>query len=271
MIVYTKNTNTLCLDWSDEMNHKVISKKHSGELVVFEVETHKKLTVSIENSVDSGYHSFGTRWWENPNCPFSYSYLDLDELYPSEYFDSHGHPSLSDAENLYDYMQSIFFQITGRNFRSIFEIGAGGGHITRVFQNHRLKLKTLEGTINGVKKLQSMGIPKRKIIHSDLKFLKSGRKHLNQKYDITMCTEVAEHVEPWFASKVVEVCTDKSKFVWFSAAKGEAPPHYHHMNEIGIYAWDNIFAQFGFNHYVKLDGRFERADRLYISKQFFDS
>lgn len=75
---------------------------------------------------------------------------------------------------------------------------------------------------------------------------------------------MAEHIEPWFASKVVENCTRHANAVWFSAAKGDARPHYHHSNEAPIEAWDRLFAFFGFTFGVVLDGRYGRADRLYL-------
>jgi len=80
-----------------------------------------------------------------------------------------------------------------------------------------------------------------------------------------MCTEVIEHVEPFFAGRIVEFMTKHSDFIWFSAADRNRPPHYHHINEQNIEVWDNLFAFFGFNIFVKLDRKFDRAYRLYIN------
>ena len=92
---------------------------------------------------------------------------------------------------------------------------------------------------------------------------------LPRKFDIVMCTEVAEHIEPWFASKVVENCIVHADVVWFSAAKGNAQPHYHHINEVPIEAWDNIFAHFGHQYLIELDGLAGRADRIYLNENAF--
>ncbi len=252
------------------MNHSIVSRVRVGNLELNEIEKSKVVKVSIENGIDTGYHKFGTRWWENAECPASYSYLDLDSLYPSDYFDSHGHPSLDDSSDLYNYMQEIYFKVKNKKFKSIFEIGGGGGNITSIFRMNKIQFLTIEGTEAGVEKLINVGIAKRNIIKQNIKFydykIKNFTKTKLKKYDLTMCTEVAEHIEPWFASKVVELCTKSSNFVWFSAAKGDAPAHYHHMNEIRINAWDNLFAQFGFCFHIELDGRFNRADRLYIAE-----
>ncbi len=112
-----------------------------------------------------------------------------------------------------------------------------------------------------MEKLKSIGIPNTSILHCDLKFLNP----LERTFDVVMCTEVAEHIEPWFASKIVENCTRHSDVVWFSAANGSAPPHFHHMNEAPIEAWDNIFAQFDFRYHLPLSGLHGRADRVYLN------
>ena len=82
-----------------------------------------------------------------------------------------------------------------------------------------------------------------------------------------MCTEVAEHIEPFFASKIVENCILHSEVVWFSAADRNRRAHYHHSNEQEIEVWDNLFAHMGFPFYVPLNGMYDRASRLYFSER----
>lgn len=96
-------------------------------------------------------------------------------------------------------------------------------------------------------------------------------KKIDKRFDLVMCTEVAKHIEPFFASKIVENCIDHSDVIWFSAAVRNRPPHYHHSNEVDISAWDNIFAYFGYNLFIPLNGMHGRADRLYISSNLKES
>ena len=207
------------------------------------------------------YHSYGSFWWTNEECPYAYKYLIPDELYSEKYFDSKSHPQEAEALSLYFYMQSVYSELFGKEFKSILELGSGGGFLTKIFQDKSLDFMVVEGTEAGVQRLiHEIGISNRRIVKEDLRQMNS----LYRKFDIVMCTEVAEHIEPWFASKIVENCIEHSDNIWFSAAKGTSAPHYHHPNEAPIEAWDNIFAFLDYNKFVKLDGKFDRADRLYI-------
>jgi hypothetical protein len=212
---------------------------------------------------DLGYHQYGTYWWTNLNCPMAFKYLSLDALYAPIYFadGGGGHPTYSQSRELYEYMQLTYRTLFGRAFISILELGTGGGEITRHFKDAKLDYLAVEGTEGGVAKLFDIGIPPERIMKRNLKFLEK----FNKSFDLVMCTEVAEHIEPWFASKVVENCVSHADVVWFSAANGDAKPHYHHINEIAIEAWDNLFAHFGFVHHVPLNGMMGRADRLYMN------
>ena len=227
----------------------------------------RRIADTVDTSVDlrHGYHWHGTHWWTNLRCPYCFQYPSIAALYPDGYFvttpRNAGHPTERIAEDLVGYMQSIFTAVFGRQMCSVLELGCGAGEITRQFLARNLDFCAVEGAPGGVERLKCLGIPEERIVLSDLKRLKP----LGRKYDLVMCTEVAEHVEPWFASKVVEACISHADVVWFSAAEGRVRPHYHHMNEVPIEAWDNIFAHMGFSISIQLDGRHHRADRLYLA------
>lgn len=216
----------------------------------------------FKNDVDDGYHGFGTQWWTNISCPNSFKYLSLDAMYAPAYFEEgRGHPSYDNSKKLYDYMQEVYTELFGRQFGSVLELGTGGGEITRHFNENHIEFVAVEGTTSGIDKLLELGIPQERILKRNLKFL----EHLNARFDLSMCTEVAEHIEPWFASKIVSNCVEHSDVVWFSAANGDARPHYHHINEVPLAAWDNIFAHFGFVFFAELNGTADRADRIYLN------
>ncbi len=227
--------------------------------------TREEVFEVFDQEKDNGYHDYGTSWWTNPNCPMSFKYLSLDALYAPIYFadGGGGHPTFSQSSKLYEYMQQTYEALFGRAFASILELGTGGGEITRHFKDAQLDYLAVEGTEAGVLKLLDIGCPPWRILKRNLKFM----ENLAKNFDLVMCTEVAEHIEPWFASKVVENCVSHADVVWFSAAKGDAKPHYHHINEIAIEAWDNIFAHFGFVHHVPLNGMMGRADRIYMNDE----
>ena len=239
----------------------------NNELKITKISREQDIKVADIVRTD-GYHPYGTSWWTNLDCPYAYKYLSLDSLYPSDYFaEDAAHPNKQESLTLYNYMQSTYQAFFKSPFNSILELGTGGGEITTQFHEHQLDYIAVEGTTAGVEKLKYNGIDPNRIIKSNLKFFEC----LDRKFDIVMCTEVAEHLEPWFASKVVDNCIKHANVVWFSAATGTHPPHYHHMNEVPLEAWDNIFANFGFVYSVKLNNTLYRADRIYMNQSGFDS
>lgn len=202
---------------------------------------------------------FSHKWWSDEIEEGAFEYSKPDSVYDKDYFYSQHHPNKEVAENLYNYMQQTYKLHYDRYFKSVLEFGGGGGEITLQFHDDRLDYYVVEPTEYGIEKLLANGIDNYRIIKSDIRFFLP----LEKKFDLVMCTEVAEHIEPWFASKVVEVCTTHSDTVWFSAANIYMNPHRHHPNVAPIWAWDNIFSEFGYN-YIKLDGRHDRADRMYF-------
>lgn len=219
-----------------------------------------------EVSCTPEYHSYGNSWWMNEECPYSYKYLSLDSLYPATYYDAekedHCHPNNSIGLAIYNYMQEMYQKVVGRKFQSILELGTGAGELTRIFQDNNLSFIAVEGSTEGIKRLLGRSIDYERILKYNLKFLPD----LNRNFDLVMCTEVAEHVEPFFASKIVENCVRHSNHVWFSAADRCRMPHYHHSNEQQIEVWDNLFAHMGLPFHVPLSGLHARASRLYLKE-----
>ena len=226
---------------------------------------HEEAIEDIDNN-NGGYHGYGNSWWFNSDCPFAFKYLNLDSLYSSKYFNHPevGHPNSDQSQSLYHYMQDTYKNLTGREFSSIIEFGSGGGEITEQFLRAGLDFITVEGTEAGYDKLLRKGIPVERIVKQNLKFLSTVRV---EKFDIAMCTEVIEHIEPFFASKIIDNCIKHSNFVWFSAAAKTGAAHYHHMNEQNIEVWDNLFAHMGFPFHLNLSNMFNRAARLYVEKE----
>ena len=87
------------------------------------------------------------------------------------------------------------------------------------------------------------GIPIERIIKHDLRF----PLNLNRIFDIVLCTEVAEHIEPPFSSQLILNIINHSKLVWFSFEEpGTNSAHYHHCNEQPEKFWKNLFDFFGY-------------------------
>jgi hypothetical protein len=212
---------------------------------------------------EEGYLQYSNDWWLTPGCPHAFKYFDIDGLYPSAYFapkPDQVHPTEGIAKSLYGYMQEVFKAARGSAFTSVLELGTGGGEITAAFRDAALDYIAVEGTLEGGRRLTERGIPADRVISVDLRRMQP----LGRTFDLVMCTEVIEHIEPFFASKIIELCTVHADAVWFSAADRNRRPHIHHMNEQAIEVWDNLFAFLGFSISLELDNRFSRASRLYL-------
>jgi hypothetical protein len=240
------------------------AKVSGSSLVAREIAPEVSLRV-FDNGIDKGYHSYSNAWWSNVRCPYAFQYPSIDSMYEQSYYNDPvtSHPNDAIAHDLYRYMQETYTFLFGRAFTSILELGTGGGEISRQFWTNGIDLTAVEGTTEGVERLKVIGLPPDRIVHANLKFM----ERLDRRFDLVMCTEVAEHVEPWFASRIAENCTRHADAVWFSAADRNRPPHYHHINEVDITAWDNLFAHMGFPIAVELDGRHDRAHRFYLSQE----
>mgnify|MGYP000577209056 FL=1 len=178
------------------IQHKTINSFEQGVFTVKQIAQEESVVI-FDGEADQGYHNYTDFWWTNMQCPLAYKYLDLDSMYPARYFS--GFELKEGVEVLYQKMQAVYSNVFGKNFQSILELGTGGGEITLQFQKHNLDYVGVEGTSAGVAKLIEFGLDADRIIHSNLKFM----KQLDRKFDLVMCTEVAEHLEPTFASKIV--------------------------------------------------------------------
>jgi Methyltransferase domain len=240
--------------------HELVAEMSVGGVTV---KTIAKERVQVVEGSNDGYHAFGNRWWTDPSCEMGFQFMALDPLYSDGYFACPDHPQRNQARQLYAYMQQVYSAVFGRRFVSVLELGSGGGEITSAFHEDKLDYISVEGTTAGVDRLKSQGIEPARILLHNIKFM----PRLNRRFDLVMCTEVAEHIEPFFASKVIDSCISHADAVWFSAADRNRRAHYHHPNEQDPEAWDNIFAHMGFPSFVELNGMLSRAGRLYIREE----
>ncbi len=181
-------------------------------------------------------------WWFDTNFPHAFTIYDLDSFYDCDYFrDDH-----VDAENVQCYVDYVLDY--GRSFlgyepASILELGCGGGWFTEEFIRRGLDIVAVEGSLDGCQKTLSRGVPPAKLIRHDLRLPLT----LNRSFDIVVCTEVAEHIEPPFSSQLINNIVNHSKLVWFSFEEpGTNEAHYHHCNEQPEKFWRNLFAFFNY-------------------------
>lgn len=212
-------------------------------------------TINVyNNGVDSGWIGSNQRWWFDPNHPDSFELFDLDGFYPEQYFAS-DHVDQDSIKKYVYYVTSTYESMIGRPPSSILEVGAGGGWFTKAFIESGYDILALEGTTSGYNRCIDRGIPPSIILKHDLrKQFDAGRR-----FDIVLCTEVAEHIETPFSSQLIKTLADHSDFIWFSFEQPDTnSAHYHHCNEQPEKFWVNLFDFYGYG-FIPLDKKVQDA------------
>lgn len=193
---------------------------------------------------DKGFIGKGINWWFNPNFKDSFSIFDLDSFYQNDYF-SYKPADPKTIKNNVNTILKYGKVFLGKDVKSVLEIGSGGGWFTKEFIKNNIEVTAVEGSSIGFKKTkQVIGGSKNSIaIKHDLRLT----LNLNKKFDIVVCTEVAEHIEPPFSGQLVQNLTNYSKLVWFSFEKPMTnEQHYHHPNEQPEKFWRKLFEFYDF-------------------------
>jgi SAM-dependent methyltransferase len=200
--------------------------------------------IDIFEKDDLGYLGNNQRWWFDENHPDSFELFDLDGFYPQEYFEmSHGMTD-KDIDNYFFHVCRIYELLTSKKLSSVFEAGCGGGWFTKKFAENGMDIVALEGSKAGFEMTTNSISPNATIKRHDLRRPIS----LGRKFNICLCTEVAEHIEPPFSSQLISTLTEHSDIVWFSFETLDTnEAHYHHCNEQPEKFWVNLFDFYGYS------------------------
>jgi cyclopropane fatty-acyl-phospholipid synthase-like methyltransferase len=181
-----------------------------------------------------------TLWWFNQSNEDSYSIFNLGSLYDENYFSSE-HLKKEVCEQIVDIAKNTFKKNTSEELNTVLECGSGGGWMTEAFIKKGLNIQGIEGSPFGYKKCIEKGIDC--VINHDLRT----PINLNQKFDMVISTEVAEHIEPPFVGIYVKNLIDHSDLIWFSFNSKDA--HSNHHNCMPEKYWVNVFGFYGFNYF----------------------
>jgi hypothetical protein len=203
---------------------------------------------------DQGYQD-DPNWWYK-----SFRIAKLDEDYPAHYFTVAGVPD--DVVKAYvENVAKYYHQITGNILETIIEYGSAGGWFSKEFDDIGYKIDTCDGSINA-----------RCDERCDFRQVFFANPPSTKNYDIALCTEVAEHLEPPFAAILVHNIICEADLIWWSSAEpGGNKPHLHHPNEQPLQYWINIFEFYGYGCYMLPDEVFNacagRGRCLFYNKE----
>jgi hypothetical protein len=196
----------------------------------------------FENGTDNGYMD-ELNWWDNPSNPQAFRIGKLSDDYPAVYFNN-GHGLDNNVIISYcNYVPEYFEKITKRKLVNIVEYGSAGAWFSNRFKQLGYEIQTLDGADDATSQVKR---DFRKVAFKEPLSVKP--------YDIALCTEVAEHLEPPFAGILVHNLICESDVIWWSSAvRGRGRPHLHHPNEQPIQYWVNLFDFHGYGCYMLSD------------------
>jgi len=214
----------------------------------------------FEGGEDRGYLGERGNWWFDPDFEHSYEIFDLDSFYQDDYF-SDDHADASTREAYAQLSISSAEQVLSRPVSEVLELGSGGGWFTESFVERGTDITAVEGSESGYERTLERGIQSDNVIQHDLR----RPLDLERTYDLVLCTEVAEHIEPPFSSQLVHNAVKHGGVIWFSFEEpGTNEDHYHHMNEQPKKFWANLFQFYGYKMFelpdrvvTQVDGRGE--------------
>lgn len=196
-----------------------------------------KVRVFDSAGTDVGYLRDHQGWWFDPRFPHAFELFDIDSFYEANYFkDDHVTPAV--VAKYADAVLAYGAQLLGGPITSMLEAGCGGGWFTKEFLDRGVDLVAIEGTHAGIARTLQRGVPEARLLRHDLR----RPLRLNRRFQMAVCTEVAEHLECPFAGQLVQTLVDHSDVIWFSfEAPGTNEAHYHHTNEQPPKFWVNLF------------------------------
>lgn len=203
----------------------------------------RRTYIDLSKAPNRGYLEHGKyNWWFDADEPNAFQMFDLDGFYSNRYYnEDHAHPLVVGV--IVAALLAAARDLSGREVATVLDLGCGQGQFANAFLNAELDVTAVEGSKAGVARAIQRGMPPERMHRHDLRL----PLQLDRKFDIVMCTEIAEHIETPFSSQLINTIAEHSDICWFSSERPDTNAgHLHHSNEQPDIFWINLFRFYGF-------------------------
>jgi len=142
--------------------------------------------------------------------------------------------------------------------KSVIEVGCGPGHLSKALSNLSIKVDAIDGFAEP----DFHDFPNITFSYIDLNNEKQFLNFIGEKqYDLAICTEVAEHLDPSSSSFLIKCLTKCAPVVIFSAAVPGQGGH-GHINCKSRGFWHNMFVSHDFQLVDSLRSKLRENENL---------
>jgi 2-polyprenyl-3-methyl-5-hydroxy-6-metoxy-1,4-benzoquinol methylase len=169
---------------------------------------------------------------------------DIEAIYDKNFFQENIEVSTEGARKCIDILYKEFKP------KKVIDFGCGPGIFIKEFEKKGVKVLGIDGSMAAKEKAV---IDKEKIIIKDLR----NEVNIKGKFDLTICFEVAEHIDNKYSEILVKNVTKNSKTVLFTAAK-KGQGGMDHINEQDPEFWIDLFKKQKFEFQEELTKKLKK-------------
>ncbi|MFC1646139.1 class I SAM-dependent methyltransferase [Candidatus Omnitrophota bacterium] len=173
---------------------------------------------------------------------------DKEFIYNRSFFDKNLKWNLPISEAVVDILIKYF------NPRSVVDVGCGNAEFLWQFQKKSIVIKGYEGSRHAI---NNALIDKKFIQWFDLR----NRLQPQERYDLALCLEVAEHIERSYSQVLIDSLSNLSDTIIFTAATPGQGGHFH-INEQPRSFWINLWKKNNFKYIDQLTLKIKEEFRM---------
>ena len=199
--------------------------------------------------------------FRKPKLKFNNKKILIDELYKE---DSEYRQDLSPYKDFFDVLDDTFDL---NKINSILDIGCSTGHLINFIKNNYPHI-----LVNGIEYFQYHKNSASEVIQNDI-LINDIRNPLNlDKYDIVICTEVAEHIEPYALNNFILNLRKATKLYLLMTWSNSYPDFYgppQHVSSLKYKDYLKLMKSFGFIENTTLTDNFINSSKTKVNFNYW--